>query len=425
MVAHARALPLWMWVAASLVLVFAADRLARKFAQTTTFLNVATTLLCLLAAGSAVSAHWSVRSELERSVAHSNASGSAQKRPLPDVYYIVLDGYGRGDTFERLYGFSDAEFRSWLESKGFIVAEKARSNYVQTELSLAATLNMAPIPELVGLMDAAFEARLVLDRRIDDSEVARRFKRLGYRYFAITSGFPALTFDSADVTLRSDAGSSLFLHALLRKTPYRPSVSGLESMYTERRTQLANAYRALERVAEPAAAPKFVVAHILAPHPPFVFGPNGEPRRPKKGPFGYWDGSHFRDSVGPAEEYREGYRDQAAYIAKLTKKAVGDILKATDEKAVIILQGDHGPKSSLDQNSLEKTDLREAFSILAAYRFPEGARKSLKQDTTPINTFRILLGELEGRPMPPLPDRSEFSTWDRPLELTDVTGQVD
>jgi hypothetical protein len=129
--------------------------------------------------------------------------------------------------------------------------------------------------------------------------------------------------------------------------------------------------------------------------------------------------------VGNAEEYRSGYRDQARYIANLTKRAVAAILKKSKENAVIVIQGDHGPKSGLDQNSLKNTDLREAFSILAAYRFPEGARKSLRQDATPINTFRILLGELEGTEIPLLPDKSEYSTWDDPLGLADVTSQVD
>jgi hypothetical protein len=32
-------------------------------------------------------------------------------QPLPDIYYIILDGYGRSDTLKSFYGFDNADFR--------------------------------------------------------------------------------------------------------------------------------------------------------------------------------------------------------------------------------------------------------------------------------------------------------------------------
>lgn len=60
----------------------------------------------------------------------------------PDIYYIVLDGYGRADVLEELYGHDNGPFLDGLRDRGFYVADEAYSNYAVTPLSLAGTLNM-------------------------------------------------------------------------------------------------------------------------------------------------------------------------------------------------------------------------------------------------------------------------------------------
>src|SRR5688572_12591582 len=61
---------------------------------------------------------------------------------LPDVYYLVLDGYGRQDVLQDYYDFDNSPFLNSLSSKGFYVASESRSNYAHTFLSLASSLNM-------------------------------------------------------------------------------------------------------------------------------------------------------------------------------------------------------------------------------------------------------------------------------------------
>ena len=62
--------------------------------------------------------------------------------PMPDIYYIILDGYGRSDTLKQVYGFDNAEFLAGLQELGFVVAECSQSNYAQTELSIASSTNL-------------------------------------------------------------------------------------------------------------------------------------------------------------------------------------------------------------------------------------------------------------------------------------------
>ncbi len=60
----------------------------------------------------------------------------------PDIYYLVLDGYGRGDVLQKYYGFDNAEFLDGLRQRGFYIADKSSTNYPSTVFSLPSSLNM-------------------------------------------------------------------------------------------------------------------------------------------------------------------------------------------------------------------------------------------------------------------------------------------
>jgi len=47
---------------------------------------------------------------------------------MPDNYYIIVDGYGRKDALEDLYGFESSHFAEMLDEKGFSVASQVSSN---------------------------------------------------------------------------------------------------------------------------------------------------------------------------------------------------------------------------------------------------------------------------------------------------------
>jgi hypothetical protein len=68
--------------------------------------------------------------------------------------------------------------------------------------------------------------------------------------------------------------------------------------------------------------------------------------------------------------------------------------------------------------------VNEVFPILAAYRVPDDIRKSLYPSITPVNSFRIVLSALFGEDLPKLPDRSYYSTWEKPTAFTDITAEL-
>lgn len=411
------------WFLVVMILAIAAGWKNRTNRTVATFLNAAGTILVLLAAGSIASSHWAIRGELTRTENPVPGAASDLKQvSRPDIFYIVLDGYGRTDIFEEHYGFSDREFQSQLESKGFFIAKDAKSNYVQTQLSLASTLNMDYLDKIVKPVGGAAEQRGLLDEKIDQSAVSQYLRGIGYRYFAITTGFPALKFKSADVVIEQDSGSPLFINALRDRTPFPTPTSAYMSQYESRRLYLEGGFKAVENLARPGSSPKFVVVHILAPHPPFVFGPDGEPRRPH-GPFGFWDGSHFHETSAGRNDYVLGYREQAQYIAKRLMGTVDTLLSAGPNPPIVLIQGDHGPKDRLDQNSMDKTDLPEVFGILSAYLAPKPVQNQLYDSISPVNSFRLILERHFGASLPLLPDRQFYSNWEEPLAFKEVTDR--
>jgi len=196
--------------------------------------------------------------------------------------------------------------------------------------------------------------------------------------------------------------------------------------YTLHRKALLAAYdRLLDHRHNGNERPAFVFAHILAPHPPFVFGPNGEATGEHLTKvFTIGDGSQFIKLGGRVKDYKKGYIDLIQYVNKKTMETVDRILNESDRASIIILQGDHGPRISVDWGEPDKADFEEVFPILNAYYLPEGGKKHLYSDISPINTFRVIFNHTFGTDYEILEDRSYYSVYNYPYQFIDVTEEV-
>jgi hypothetical protein len=343
----------------------------------------------------------------------------------PDIYYVILDGYGRSDALSRVIGFSNDWFIKALEDRGFFVAKDGRSNYCETELSLASSLNLDYLPQVLPKLNASWEDRTILDKLIDKNGVSQYLRKLGYRYEALTTGFPAVHPASADLWMQNTQGISLFAGALLDDTPFPSTIQlGGMSQFTARRIMLRGAVQNMVKMSARTMEPRFIFVHILAPHPPFVFGSNGEDVQPKHMGFTIVDGSHYYENGGTPAQYAKGYAGQATYMSKLILSAVDQILSNSSKPPIIILQGDHGSKLKLDQERVDRTDVNECFPNLNAYLVPNQVREKLYDKISPVNSFRIIFNGLFGDRFPVLPDRSFYSGWSSPFKFTEVTDRI-
>ena len=65
----------------------------------------------------------------DRQVWDADAHVAPQNVDQRDIYYVVLDGYGRADVLQQEYGFQSPGLVEFLERRGFVVAKKSMANY--------------------------------------------------------------------------------------------------------------------------------------------------------------------------------------------------------------------------------------------------------------------------------------------------------
>jgi phosphoglycerol transferase MdoB-like AlkP superfamily enzyme len=90
--------------------------------------------------------------------------------------------------------------------------------------------------------------------------------------------------------------------------------------------------------------PKYVFAHVVSPHPPFVFDQSGQPIDSQRS-YNIGDGDDYQ---GDLDEYLVGYSGQVQFINHEMEQVIDAILANSSSPPIIIIQGDHGPGSRLD-----------------------------------------------------------------------------
>lgn len=348
-------------------------------------------------------------------------SGSSN---TPDIYYIIVDGYGRQDILSKYYNYDNSDFIDYLGDKGFYVAENSQTNYMMTHLSLSSSLNF----DYLGDLESPFKnsanrgpySYMIAHNRLRDYLAAK-----GYQFVNIESVAMFVRLRDADIYLSPSSSSFNELESLLLTTsvadkfienqfPHVPLVN-----YKTHRNLLEFQFDALANSAD-IKGKKFVFTHIWAPHPPFVFDANGNPIDPDRPYFG-GDANAF---FGGDEEYVKGYASELAYINTLIKKTVDTILERSDTPPIIIIQGDHGPGLHTSFVNVEETCFEERFSIFNAYYFPDGDYSDISSDITPVNSFRIVLNKYFDTELEILENRKYYVTWLQPYQYVEVTEKT-
>ncbi len=102
----------------------------------------------------------------------SDAALTLPEQP-PDIYYLVLDGYGRGDFLAEEFDFDNSAMLDFLGEQGFYVAERSRANYPMTLVSVASSLNYEYLDKLLGTQFGGFPDRSFARALVRDSRVVK------------------------------------------------------------------------------------------------------------------------------------------------------------------------------------------------------------------------------------------------------------
>ena len=365
--------------------------------------------------------------------------GQGTTETRPDIYYIVVDGYARADILEKVHGYDNRPFIEELEALGFTVLENSHSNYPNTALSLATTLNMDYVDTLLPSQDPDSRDLDPLRSAIRANRMRQWSEEMGYTTVAFATGYRGSEWTDADRYLTPelrDQDQSLFGpltpfeellletsagRLLLEASAKLPASLrlGLEAPYRAHRQRIEFALDSLPGIAAD-PAPTFTFAHLIAPHPPFVFGPEGEPIVHTSA-YTLGDTPYDGDRVA----YSRYYADQVTYLNARLLESLGEVIRQSESPPLIILQSDHGSgATSLPGPTPPVNYTVERLSNFSALYLPGCDASPIPEGLTPVNTFRLVLGRCYGVQVPLLEDRSYMSSYLQPYRLHDVTDEL-
>lgn len=341
----------------------------------------------------------------------------------PDIYLIILDAYGRNDFLREVYGFDNSEFTNYLTEKGFYVADRSSPNYAMTWLSLASLLNMNYLDEYTSALKGTTAHGPVIDL-VQHSDVRGLLREAGYQFIALPSATLFTQIRDADVYYKMTIGDlNEFEGLVLSSTVANLAIEAWDldvpvPSYTLHRRYILYSLEMLKSVPD-LTGPKFVFVHFMAPHPPFVLDELGNYVQPDR-PYNMGDASGFK---GTPEEYKTGYIEEVRFLNQQLINVIDSILRRSKQPPIIILQGDHGPGNYFNLRESNNICLKERYSILNSYYFPDGNYSALYPSITPVNSFRVIVSQYYGTDLELLADRNYYSTWSAPYDFVDVTNQ--
>lgn len=340
------------------------------------------------------------------------------ERP-PDIYHFIFDRYARQDVLRSDFGIDDSETGRFLEQNGFFVTTGSFANYPKTGPSLASTFYMDYLDHLADRPDLNGANWHPIYDMLDDHRVGRFLKARGYEFLQFGSWWKGTAYNPLADENHPYAFSE-FATAYLKKTVAKPVFHLLPDSGVTMRLdwdngqcqRVADQLRRIEATGE-GEKPTYVFAHVLVPHGPYVFAP---------------DGSCLTQKEAAARGEQQGYADQIAYAGRMIRELV-TALQGREDKPVIIIQADEGPFPEWTQDvpwqEAPAEELRVKTAIINAYFFPEGDYDLLYPDITPVNSYRVLFDTVFGTDLGLLEDRVYvFPHGGQLYEYHDVTDKV-
>jgi hypothetical protein len=251
--------------------------------------------------------------------------------------------------------------------------------------------------------------RAGLGHLIRSSSVRQTLENLGYKSIAFETGFIWTQIKDADIYLSQNqaalGGERLskyvneFELLLLKSSAALIVIDGtalilnitpqeIDKTDNARRNLVLFVFEQLNSMPS-VEGPKFVFAHIVSPHRPFVFAADG--------------------STNINRNKTAAYAEQVTYINTQILSLVDNLMTNSEIPPIIILQGDHGGVALKVGSSRLK--------ILNAYHLPQGGNEHLYPNISPVNSFRVIFNTYFNGNLPLLEDFGFYSTDNAPFDL--------
>ena len=341
---------------------------------------------------------------------YTTSNVSTAKSDMPDIYYIILDEYSSNHALKKFFDYDNSQFLSYLKEKGFFIVSPSYTNYPTTIQSLGSSLNMDYINHLSEEAGIDSKNYHLLNDVLSRNKVMEILQMNQYNVINMGALWgPNNEFQNVNANLCEF--KEFNRDSLMRELQHITMLSYLQEKLVEegRRDRVLCVFDELPILNQKFSSPKFVFVHVMLPHAPYIFGPNGEDVNPGISLDGKpWDP-------------KKAHIDQLKFANKKIRVLIETLL-SQNNNSIMIIQGDTGSAFSGDWDNPSEDLIIERMSNLNAIYFPNGNYEAFSEYITPVNSFRIIFNEFFDANYTLLEDNMYWSAGSKPYAHKDVTN---
>jgi hypothetical protein len=325
---------------------------------------------------------------------------------LPDVFFIVFDGYTSSAVLKEDFDFDNKILDSLLEVHHFAVLPSSKSNYNLTPFSLGSVLNASYLK--VDSQEYVINHKDLLSavNTVRDNWIVPFLQRNEYEI----KNFGVFDFKTAPAATYPYFGKNYFTGAIDDQTFFSRALGDIgwnftlrniftgqfrvPRMYLKQKKEyiLRNEFNYEHLIKELQAQtdkPRFVYCHMMLPHEPYYFNK---------------DGSLVSDTAILLQKVRDeaGYIGQVQYSNHLLEKIIQLSSKNSSRARIVLIMGDHGYRSYPSKSERPKT-----FRNLNCFYSSDGTQ-NLYKAISPVNAFRFIMNRYFDQKLPFLKDTSIY-----------------
>lgn len=322
----------------------------------------------------------------------------------PDIYFLVFDMYANNSVLKSFWNYDNSDLNRFLDSSGFYHARHSTSNYNYTVFSIGSTFNMDYHDKDLKYTNT-FRSSSQLGQ-FEDNQLFRILKTQGYSFynyswfhfvdaparvapFVLTAPKELVAAQTFWYRFRTDIAWNFKMFRRTRTVKERLTPFFVEECLNNL-SRVQDAYKGVKALsAQQGNGPVFLYAHFLMPHGPFMF-----------------------DSLGNVKSQpewlsvkHEDYLQQVKYANRMIKDLCATLQSQAKRPRIIIVASDHGYRNFNSKDNLSR-DVE--FKNLEAFYFPGGDYSRLHDSISSVNTFRVIVDQYFGHPLPKLPDTSFY-----------------
>ncbi|MCX6251667.1 MAG: hypothetical protein NTX61_13055 [Bacteroidetes bacterium] len=310
-------------------------------------------------------------------------------KSYPDIILLLLDEYASIKTMKEEWGYDNSAFGLFLKEKGFFIAEESKSRFDKTLTAMPSLLNL----DYVDKNSTDVE----LYQKYNNNYLFNFFDKIGYKIFFLDAfsrsqhtlklnNIIHIYYEDIDIEhgYRLDEFSKLIANQSML-SPFIYLFEGTKTnVFYEVNKYFFNYIYNYPLTTKTIKQPTFLYTHFNCPHLPYVFDRNGNFT---ENPTNYWEYGSVDKIV-----LKKLYLEQYIYLTKRISNIVSKILETSKNEPIIIIQSDHGPRSS----SVGVESEVQHYRVFNAVYFPDGVYKNLYNSIAPVNTIRVILNKYFG-----------------------------